>query len=300
MAGLSEIRRAKALVLTSNNAAFPVLFLRSLGLSIPPVLVISVGLEWNPPNDSPRRLRSISKLFRHAEKILVYSESEREFLMERIGIEPHRILAVPFGIPRKYLPAALPPMTSDEEGEVFQWDVISVGADAQRDLPLLLEWARNNPEMRVHLILGDDLVREYTDLLASVTVESNLSVEEVFERIRSSRGAVVPVRENLYSAGTTFLIHALACQTPALVSQTSCLGPQYRISESGCFTYSPGDTEDFSQGMKKLLALSTNERRSRGEQGRRWVETYADGKPALGVLREFLEAHSSSPAKEQN
>ncbi|MBC2601087.1 glycosyltransferase family 4 protein [Puniceicoccus vermicola] len=292
IAGLGKIRRASALVLTSNNSAFPVLFLRWIGFPLPPIFVISVGLEWNPPNESARRLRAISRLFNRADRVLVYSEAERDFLQSRIGLAPDRIVAVPFGIPEKYLPPI--PKKNDalsDFADSYRWDFISVGSDAQRDLPMLLDWVKGNPEVRVHLVLGEDLLRELGELPDSVSVESNLTVEEVFLRLRESRAAVIPVRENRYSAGTTFLIHSLACGTPTLVSETSCLGPQYKADKSGCLTYQPGDFQGFSRGMDAFLAMSEEERGERRRKGFEWVRTVANGDPALSEIRNFFESH---------
>lgn len=275
------IRGAGALALTSNNAAVPVLFLRWIGFRLPPCLVISSGLEAYRPDEWTVRRAALSRLFNRAEEVVVFSEEERRFLVERVRLSPERLQAVPYGIPLVHLP--LETRLAPEP----QWDLVSVGADAQRDLPLLLSWARGHPGVRILLVAGGDLLSSARDVPSNVEVESDLSLAGVFERVLRSRAAVIPVRRNRYTAGTTFLVHALSCGRPVLVAETAALGPAYRIEESGCLLYRPEDPDDFARGMEALLKLTPEENTALGLRGRDWVRRVANGDPLLERIRVF-------------
>jgi len=278
-----KIRNAGALVLTSNNVSIPVLFLDLLGFRMPPRFVVSVGLESYTPDRDCRRRRMVARIFNRASRMVVFSESEKNFLVERVRVSPGVLAAIPFGISPDYLPSREILITANAD-----WDLITVGADAKRDIPLLLDWIGENPDRTLLMILGEDLVKEFGDLPANVTVKTSLSLEEVFAHLSRSRAAVIPVRQNHYSAGTTFLIHAVACSRPVLVANTDCLGPRYNIDASGCLTYTPGDAKDFDRGMKNLLALSAEEKARRADQGRQWLGTTVNGGAFLKEVREFL------------
>ncbi len=291
LANWSAIRRADAVILTSNNVSIPFLFLRRLGVRLPPALAISSGLEAHVPDVASGRRAAVARLFNAAERILVFAESERDFLRDRVGVDADRLVAVPFGIPERYLPVAR--ASADEP----DWDVVTVGADALRDMPMLFSWAAGHPETKVLVVAGSELLRTLDHPPSNVRVESDLSLSEVFDRLARCRAAVVPVRENRYSAGTTFLVHALAAGLPVLAAATSALGPLYRADESGALWYRPGDADGFATGMRRLLSLSPDGCDRLSQQGRAWVGSVANGRPMLEEIGAFLSGVTQPSGK---
>jgi len=287
-ASWERIRSAKCIVLTSNNVAIPVLFLKWLRIPLPPVLAISVGLETLRKDHWNLRRSILSRMYRRAEKIIVFSAAEKTFLVERLRLNAQKVVAVPYGIPQSYLPK--PTWPSDREKD---WDIISVGADIQRDLPLLINWATQNPTRSLHLVLSEDLARSLADLPDNISVETNLSLEEVFERLIRSRFAVIPVHQNHYTAGTTFLIHSLSTGTPTLVARTQAVETLYNLESSGCMTYIPNSAEDFSTKIDELFGLAAENLESMAREGRNWVEEVANGSPLIKEIKNFAQGTAS-------
>lgn len=285
-----EIRSASALVLTANNVSIPVLFLRWLGFRFPPLFVISVGLETLADGCSGFRRSMLARLYRKAENIVVFSEAEKKVLVSRMGLAPERVAAVPYGIAGAYLPEHA---TSAGVGADF--DILSVGADIHRDLSLLLAWARRHPDVRVHLVLSRTLLDQLGTIPGNVGVECDLSLEAVFDRLKRTKTVVIPVRQNNYTAGTTFLIQALAGGRPTLVAKTRAVETLYELEAAGCLTYRPENSEDFSEKIDQLLRMDAEEVETRSHQGREWVRQVANGKPLLDELENFLRrpAHES-------
>ena len=277
-----KLRGAIGIVATSNNVGLPLLQLKRRRLVTAPVFLLSVGLEaYRSDADSPRR-RRLSRLLRYAEKILVFSQTEKQFLVERLDLRPGKVDAVPYGFAPRYFPAFR------EERPLLK-EIFTVGADAQRDMELLREWSLRHPETRIRAILSREIVERLPMVPDSWVLENDVPLETVLARLAEASLVVIPVKENLYTAGTTFLLQALAAGVPTLVARTGALAAMPEAEPFPFLTYEPGNPASFADGMQRLLALGPEERRQRSRDGRRWAERWGDGRELRRELEDFVE-----------
>lgn len=277
-----ELRSYQMLVATGNNVGLPLLFLKRTGFALPPVFLISVGLNSLLPQLKKRQIRYLSRTLPLARKIVVFSQVEKKNLIHNFSLPENLVEDLPFGVDPSYLPPFQSYLTKTPS-----IDILSVGADAQRDIGMLIDWARKNPGKRVHLILGQDIAREWKQIPDNVRVEVDVPLSQVFQRMRESAHAVIPVRQNDYTAGTTFLIHAVAAGLPTLVARTDAIKDIYKVEEGkGCWFYPPDDPKAFASSLNTLCDLSPEAKDKAANEGRAWVESHLNGKPLVDLMEE--------------
>jgi glycosyltransferase involved in cell wall biosynthesis len=134
-------------------------------------------------------------------------------------------------------------------------EVVCCGADPRRDFALLLEVARRRKELAFALITTPEHARMLGTLPDNVTVETDVPLERVRERLAAARVVALPVRDNSYSGATTTLLQAMAMGKPVVVSRTDAIANGYDLVDGvNCRLVEPGDAEAFEQTILELLA----------------------------------------------
>jgi len=180
-----------------------------------------------------------------ARAIVSYAESEVAWLRDWLG--PAAPLAfVPFGVDTQAFSPATQPADVD---------VVSVGADPRRDFPLLTELAARSPQLAFRIVASADQVRSLGQLSPNVAIESDISLEDVRDRLQAARVVALPVRDNSYSGATTTLLQAMALAKPVVVSRTDAIAGGYGLEDGvNCRLVPPGDVDAFERAVLELLA----------------------------------------------
>lgn len=279
---LATLRRAAGVVATSNNVGIPLLLLKWIGVLNPPVFLVSVGLEAYRSDAGSSRCRRLARLFRKAESVVVFSEDERDFLLSRLGLPEDLVRSLPYGFDYRYFPKFRTVVPSFSEYHM-------VGADAQRDVELLKRWSERNPTLPVRCIVSRELVSRLPSVPRSWIIEEDIPLQEVFLRLEGASSVVIPVKRNLYTAGTTFLIQSLAAGVPTLVARTGALTRMSHAEPFPFLTYDPENLGSFESAMKRLRELNREERKEMGKKSRAWVEQWGDGRYLKQELGDFID-----------
>ncbi len=255
------IRSCGVVVAVGRNPGIPILVLKSLGLLRCPVILISMG---TPGLDArPSQVRRLGRLLARAESIFCFGSGEPREMLDSFCPEVLSVRFVPFGFPIDSFPPAR------ESSLPKTIDVLSVGADRNRDFQVLVEYARAHPLRSVSVIGATESLESIEDFPPNLTVEARLPLIEVMEKIESSRVAAIPVRENSYSGGTTFLIHALASGLPVVVSETAAIRGGYGLEKvKACRRVAPGDSGGFHRSLDEILNLGDEQRDVLGKEAR--------------------------------
>jgi glycosyltransferase involved in cell wall biosynthesis len=186
---------------------------------------------------------------------------------------------VPFGVDT----ALLAP-----DGRAPDLDVVSVGADPQRDYDLLAEAAARTPGVAYAVVASSDQAGVLTRAPANVTVQLNASFVASLDVLRRARVVVLPVRDNAYSGGTTVLLQALALGKPVVVSRTRAIADGYGLADGEtCRLVEPGDAGALATAVQELLA-DEGAAAALGERGRAHAERRLGWDRYVGRLREIL------------
>ena len=247
LVSLRAANDADVVFATTDTVGIPLMLLKRFGLLRPPLVYAAIGL--------PERLVQVRRwpmrrlyagALRRASAILAYSESEVAWLEAWLGGDAPLVRFVPFGVDV----GAFAPIPSGVEK-----DVVSVGADPHRDFQLLRDAAALHPELSFSIVTTKDHARALGTPPANVTLESDLPLEQVRERLASARVVALPVRRNSYSGATTVLLQAMALAKPVVVSRTDAIAHGYGLEDRvNCRLVEPGDQQAFERAMLETLA----------------------------------------------
>ena len=243
---LRELNSADVVFSTVDTVGIPLLVLKRARILRPPLVYASIGLPERL--ERVRNEQAFRRALRTARSIVAYSAIEADRLRAWIGGEAPPVAFVPFGVDVN----AFRPV--DVEPDV---DVVSVGADPRRDFELLLAIASRRPELSFRIVATTERRRALGSPPPNVTVESDVPLEVVRDRLARARVVALPVRENSYSGATTTLLQGMAVAKPVVVSRTDAIASGYNLRDGvNCRLVSPGDAAAFAAALDELLASS--------------------------------------------
>jgi glycosyltransferase involved in cell wall biosynthesis len=266
LGSLGPANRADVVFSTVDTVGIPLVLARWAGALRRPLVYAAIGLPERLVQLRSERMRDLyAQALAGCASILAYSEREARdlevWLAER-GC-PVPVSFVPFGVEADAFRPSAEPATRD---------VVSVGADPHRDLPLLLEVARSLPETRFSVVAGRDNAPHPRDVPANVSVEVDLPFDEMKRRLEDARVVALPVRENTYSGATTVLLQALALGKPVVVSRTSAIASGYELVDGdNCRLVPPSEVEAFARSLREVLGDDA-QAQAFGANARRTVE----------------------------
>jgi len=248
LASLRVANTSDVIVSTVDRVGIPLILLANLGIVRRPIVYIAIGL---PERLAQLRGTAARRLYRRALRgtrvILSYADSEVAWLRDWLGPGGPPVVFIPFGVDVHAFRAG-----HNAGGGV---DVVSVGADPQRDFKLLVAVAERQPELSFHVVATEEWGRVLGKPPANVSFESGLSLEQVRDRLAAARVVALPVKPNSYSGATTVLLQAMALAKPVVVSRTDAIATGYGLEDrTNCRLVEPGDSGAFEQALLETLA----------------------------------------------
>jgi glycosyltransferase involved in cell wall biosynthesis len=244
---LRAVNASDVVFSTVDTVGIPLVLLRRARVVLPPIVYTAIGL---PERLVELRGKRVRRLYRSAllgtRAIVSYAESEAEWLRDWLG-PGSPVVFVPFGVDTDAF-SPRPDVQPDT-------DVVSVGADPRRDFDLLLTIARRRPERSFRIIVSRDHARGLASLPGNVSLEADIPLAQVRDRLARARVVALPVRENSYSGATTTLLQAMAMAKPVVASRTDAIATGYGLTDNvNCRLVAPGDAEAFERTLLDVLA----------------------------------------------
>lgn len=248
-AHLGQMNRARVVVATSDNTGLPAIRLKAQGRLKAPLVYVSIGLPERMQaveGLSPARAERYRLRLTRVDRFVTYGWAEAEWLKRWLGDDVH-VWFVPFGVDvDKWQP---------QEEAHRKVDVLSIGADSMRDFRLLVDYARQHPQVGVELVVGKDVAAGLGPLPPNVEIQVQIPLEEVKKAIASARVVVLPVKENTYSGATTTLLQCMAMGKAVAVSQVGAIREGYGFEDGVNLRWMvPGSTESLVAVVDELLA----------------------------------------------
>ncbi|HEX6664729.1 MAG TPA: glycosyltransferase family 4 protein [Gaiellaceae bacterium] len=287
LASLRAINASEVVFSTVDTVGIPLILLKRAGLVRAPVVYTAIGL---PERLVQLRGRRVTDLYRGALRrtraIVSYAESEASWLRGWLGEGAPPVVFVPFGVD---VDAFRP-----EPDATLDTDVLSIGADPRRDFRLLTDIAARRPEWSFLIVTGRDHARGLGALPANVTVETDVPLEQVRDRISRARVVALPVRDNSYSGATTVLLQAMAMAKPVVVSRTAAIADGYGLEDGvNCRLVEPGAPDALERAVAGLVS-DAGAARSLGTRARETVERSNSWQRYTEALWEVLAMQSPS------
>lgn len=243
---LPIINQSRMVFSTTDRVGIPLVLLKNLGLVHPPIMYASIGLpERISSIDHFRAKKFCRKAFKKVAKIICYGYEEAELLKIWLKESPSRVKFVPFGVKLNLFDTVVEYPAST--------DVISVGADPNRDYVLLMRIAARNPELHFRLITNQRNLSQIGQIPSNVEIKLNIRLAIVLEHILSASVVALPVKENSYSGATTTLLQSMAAAKPIVVSNVRAINHGYGLQDGyNCRLVEPGDDKAFDRAIKDL------------------------------------------------
>jgi glycosyltransferase involved in cell wall biosynthesis len=255
IASLRGVDRADVVFSTVDTVGIPLMLLARGRVVRSPFVYAAIGLpERLARLRSTRMERLYASALGGASTIIAYSEHEADVLRHWTrarSVDAHVEFA-PFGVDvRAFSPSDAPP----------EVDVVSVGADPQRDFELLLGVARAMPGTRFLVVTTAERARTLGGRPPNVAVEADLPFEEMLRCLERARVVALPVRENSYSGATTVLLQAMALAKPVVVTQTAAIANGYGLEDGqNVRLVPPGDVAAFTRVLESVLRAPVDAR----------------------------------------
>jgi glycosyltransferase involved in cell wall biosynthesis len=275
LASLRRVNAADVVLSTVDTVGLPLVLLAHAGLVRTPIVYVAIGLPERLEQLRGPRIRTLyTAALQRARAIVAYAESEADRLRDWLGPGAPPVVFVPFGVDLAQF--------SPERERRHRLDVVSVGADPRRDFALLAQVAQRRPDVTFHVVAGREHERTLGRVPENLTVETDVPLERVRERVAEARVVALPVRDNSYSGATTVLLQAMAMGKPVVVSRTRAIATGYGLEDRlNCRLVEPGSADELEAAIVDLLAdagaaasLGTHARET-VERGLSW-ERYTD------------------------
>jgi glycosyltransferase involved in cell wall biosynthesis len=236
------------IVSTVDTVGIPVALLAAAGVVRAPFVYTSIGLlERMERLRGLRARRFYQRAIGRAHAVVAYGHAEAEALRrwfaELPGAPP--VAFVPFGVDTTHFQPG---------GRAPEVDVVSVGADPQRDAKLLARVATRLPERDFLVVTDTDRARTLARAPQNLTVTPGIPFDAVRGLLAAARVVALPVRDNRYSGATTTLLQAMAMARPVVVSRAAAIASGYGLVDGEtCRLVPPGDDAAFERALRELL-----------------------------------------------
>jgi glycosyltransferase involved in cell wall biosynthesis len=249
---LSHRRRANrsAVILsTVDTVGIPLVLFKRAGLIHPPLVYISIGLPERIGKMPPGRIQAFYRnAYRGVSRFIAYGWEEAEWLRrwQNIPENSTQVVFLPFGVDADHF-APCPDVTPTV-------DVLTIGADPQRDFKALFEIAARHQSLKFRVIAGAAHAATLSSAPRNVEVLIDVPFSEMRRHLAGARVIALPIHENTYSAGTTTLLQAMSMARPVVVSQTGAIRQGYELMDRGnCRLVAPGNTPAFEAALLDTL-----------------------------------------------
>jgi len=255
---LKQLRRADVIISIVDAMGLPILFLKRLGLMKRPVVYVSQGLS-DRVKDRVMWRWVYGWLLKAADKLVVLGEGAADDIAEVFGLERGGIEVAPFGVDADYW---------QRDDSIKREDfVLSVGNDAARDFETLCQAVEDK---KLVIVTRQKLPGSGGG--KDIVVKTGLTNGELRLLYQRARVVVTPLKNVAQPSGQTATLQAMACGAPVILTRTRGLWePQIMRDEENCLLVEPGDVQDLSKAIERVVA---DERLVDvlGKQGRRSVE----------------------------
>ncbi len=189
----------------------------------------------------PRTLRGYRRVLAGADLVIFFSRNQAEVFERLLGVDPAKLMAVPFGIDEEFFAAGEP----RDDGYV-----VAVGGDGSRDHELLVEAVR-----------GTGIpTRIYTPKLDVADLPENVRwTPEVIDHLAyrdvlaGASLVVVPTRGTAYPGGQTVLLEAMASRKPVITTSSAAMR-DYVVDGVNGLLVAGGDVVALRRAIERLRA----------------------------------------------
>lgn len=232
------------LVATTHTMGLAVAALRRLGLHMPDLVIMTMGLM--SPDSSALRRRWLGWILAGT-TLATLSKPEAAWLRQTLGPGGVRVVDFAFGVDLDFW----------QPGDGAHGDtVLSVGNDWNRDFATLVAaWRPEFPTLEIVTSLPILSDKPNVRILRGDWRRQEISDTALRAKIQGSRLVVVPVRDTLQPSGQSAALQAMACGRPVVMSANRGFWDAEMLQRyDACRLVPPGDIKALGDAIASVLA----------------------------------------------
>lgn len=219
--------------------------------------------------------------FRLADRLVIYSTTQRDAWQEYFAMARHQPAAFPYTIDVPfYSPRPAPPPPS-------RGYLLSIGRDLGRDFPTLAT-AMRNVALDAKIVTLPYLLTGVDRTQANLHFLERLSYEALFDLYAGAQAVVIPLKRGItYPSGVRALLEAMALGKPVICSRTPVL--EEYVAEGEGVRYVEPENPDALQAAITALADDASARTALGRRGREVVQERFGMSAFVNGFERFLQ-----------
>lgn len=243
-----HLSSAALIVVVSEPAALALMWLRSFGV-VPrkPTLYITMGLPEKlgaMRRHSPGKYEHMCRELRRCNLIVSVSRQEQVALKSDHGLADNTVF-IPAGVDENYF---VP------QGKQAEIDVLTIGADRNRDFATFMAAAAQLPATRFRAIMSAAHASSLGNVPANVEVLVNVPMATIRSHLESSRIVALPCLDNTYSGATTVMLQAMAMERPVIANRIGANRSGYCFEDGyNCVMVEPNNGFDLATAISGLI-----------------------------------------------
>jgi glycosyltransferase involved in cell wall biosynthesis len=280
---IARMRRYDAAICVGDATALVLTWIRDALRLHFPIVIIDPALS----DSYPRRKRLQDYVLPRASCIVVFSESQLEYLRKEYGPSLHVELLYHRADVDFYRPAA-------SRSRASLPYIYAVGNDVSRDFATLAQAARicaETPGFHHRFILQTKHAVPNNDGLLDIRSET-VPYMELRELYQQADVVVLPLHDSIHPGGINTLLEAMATASPIVVSDSRGVRDYARNSET-MLVVPPGDPGAMANAIL-TLTQAPNDARRLGDNARRWVVEHCDNRVYARRLAAVIKSSKGS------
>lgn len=237
----------------SEKCIYPVLFFRYFGLlKNKKIVLISIGLlekfQLLADRGGRKSLKRLLNEVANISKIITFSWSEKNLLTNKYGLT--NIIFIPLGVD-------IDIFKSKNNFSPKEYNVISIGADKNRDFDLLVKVAQRMTDLKFLLITNSSHANklEKNGIPTNIDLKVDIPMAEVCDSIESSEIVFLPVKDNFYSGATTCLLQAMSLSKPVITCNVGPISDGYGLVDNeNVLFFKPQDIDGSVLAISSLIS----------------------------------------------
>ena len=245
-----QMNRSDVILSTVDPVGIPLALCKAKGVINRPALYTSVGFPERIPRFRTSRAEiAYREMFGQMDGFIGYGYEECSLLRTWLNKEDDDFVHfVPFGVDVDYFSASATRVKTET-------NVLTIGADPNRDFPLLFALAKARPEYSIEIVTSKDHMQRWDKVPGNVKVLCDIPLAHMKDRMEASTAVLLPIKENSYSGATTTLLQAMAMEKPVIVSRVGAIRDGYHLKDGcNCLLVRPGNKEEFIRKTDLLLS----------------------------------------------
>lgn len=244
-----EANGADVILSTVDTVGIPVVLLHYFKPVRAPIVYVSIGLPERLMRFRNEFARDLyRRTFSSVDAIIAYGFEEANFLRDWLKSTQAegRVHFVPFGVDCDYF--------RPYPGSSPEVDVVSIGADPERDFHLLISFVESHPEISVRIITTTLHAESLGNVPGNVELLQDIPFLSIRDHMANARIIVLPIKGNSYSGATTTLLQAMAMAKPVVVSRVGAISRGYHLEDGvNCMLVTPHNKEELDKAIMCLL-----------------------------------------------